>query len=59
MILMGIDALHQTTGLPWWMSIIVTTLAMRLALLPVGIISVILSTFTDPDRQTEDPTFFL
>lgn len=39
----GIDLLHTTTGLPWWVSIGVSTLAVRTVLLPVARTQIMLS----------------
>ncbi|KAK1411357.1 hypothetical protein QVD17_37905 [Tagetes erecta] len=33
-----LDTLHHLTGLPWWMVIIISTLALRVAILPVLLI---------------------
>ncbi|GMF14464.1 unnamed protein product [Phytophthora fragariaefolia] len=36
----SLDVIHSTTGLPWWATIIATTVAVRTAFFPVTVISV-------------------
>lgn len=36
----ALDAVHASTGLPWWATIVVATVAVRGALLPITVKSV-------------------
>lgn len=36
----SLDVIHATTGLPWWATIIATTVAVRMAFLPITVVSV-------------------
>ncbi|GFH16855.1 TPR_REGION domain-containing protein, partial [Haematococcus lacustris] len=47
---------HDTTGLPWWAAIPLTTLALKLALLPVSMWQA-KTVQPGPGRAASDPTF--
>jgi membrane protein insertase Oxa1/YidC/SpoIIIJ len=40
MAIKSLDVIHATTGLPWWATIIATTVAVRTVFFPITVISV-------------------
>ena len=47
----SLDVIHSTTGLPWWATIIATTVAVRTVFFPITVVSVG-DAITESDNHT-------